>query len=153
MASDINSLLSPQAIYLEVPASSSSDVLTLLADQLTAMGKVTADFGEALIKRESSMPTGLPLGMINVAVPHADPTYVIAPAMAVAILKEPVSFGSMDDPDETIPIKIVIALALKDKDAQIEMLQTIAGLIQRPASLAALAAARTPDDVFANLTA
>jgi PTS system galactitol-specific IIA component len=151
MAVDFRSILSPQAMCLGVSAQSSDEVIALLGERLIAMGKVKPDYVEALIDRERTMPTGLPLGAINVAVPHSDPAHVLAPAIALATLTESVSFASMDDPDEKLPVQIVIALALNDKDAQIEMLQAVAGLIQSPGALAALASARTPDEVFAAL--
>jgi PTS system galactitol-specific IIA component len=149
MAVDFRSILSPQAMCLGVSAKSSDEVITLLGERLIALGKVTADYSEALIERERTMPTGLPLGAINVAVPHSDPSHVISPAIALATLTRPVSFASMDDPDESLPVQIVIALALNDKDAQIEMLQAVASFIQSPGALAALASARTPEEAFA----
>jgi PTS system galactitol-specific IIA component len=149
MAIDFRSILSPQAICLGVSASSSDEVIALLGERLVALGKVKPDYPAALIARESTMPTGLPLGAINVAVPHSDPVHVLSPAIALATLKEPVSFASMDDPDEKLDVRIVIALALNDKNAQIEMLQAVAGFIQSPGSLEALAAAATTDEAFA----
>ena len=72
--------------------------------------------------REASMPTGLPLGGdLNIAVPHTDPEHVVTPSLALATLVRPVSFGSMDDPDEQIPVGVVMMLALADKNAQIDM--------------------------------
>ncbi|SCY22131.1 PTS sugar transporter subunit IIA [Microvirga guangxiensis] len=149
MAVDFRSILSPQAMCLGVSAQSADEVIALLGERLIAMGKVKANYTAALIERERTMPTGLPLGAINVAVPHSDPVHVIAPAIALATLTEPVSFGSMDDPDEKLPVQIVVALALNDKDAQIEMLQAVAGFIQNPGALSALLSARTPEEAFA----
>ena len=151
MAVDFRSILSPQAMCLGMSARTSDEVIRLLGERLIALGKVKADYPDALISRESTMPTGLPLGTINVAVPHSDPVHVVAPAIALATLEEPVSFGSMDDPEDRIPVQIVIALALTDKDAQIEMLQAVAGFIQNPEALAALAEARTPEEAFSAL--
>ncbi len=149
MTVNFRSILSPQAVCLGVSAGSSDEVIALLGERLRQLGKVRDSYVQALITRESTMPTGLPLGLINVAVPHADPEHVVAPAIALATLKEPVPFGSMDDPDEKIPVQVVIALALTDKNAQIEMLQAVAGFIQNPGALAALTTAITPEEAFA----
>ena len=151
MAVDFRSILAPGAMCLGVSPRTSEEVITLLGERLLALGRVRPDYPAALIERERTMPTGLPLGAINVAVPHAEPSYVHAPAIALATLTEPVLFGSMDDPDEKIPVKVVIALALNDKNAQIQMLQAVAGFIQTPDALAALAAATTPEEAFAAL--
>jgi PTS system galactitol-specific IIA component len=151
MAVDFRSILSPEAMCLGACLRSSDEVITLLGERLIALDKVTPDYPAALIERERTMPTGLPLGAINVAVPHAEPSYVRAPAIALATLTEPVLFASMDDPDKKIPVQVVIALALNDKNAQIEMLQAVAGFIQNADALAALAAARSPEEAFAAL--
>ena len=139
----LQEMLDPQAICLQVEGTDAADVIGLLAARLEALGRVKGSYRDAVTERERTMPTGLPLGAINVAVPHTDPVHVISPGLALATLRTPVLFGSMDDPDEKIPVRVVVAMALTDKNAQIDMLQRIAGFIQNPAALAALVAAET----------
>ena len=145
----LDEFLHPDAVCADLEAADAADVITALADRLLALGKVRPGYAAAVIARERTMPTGLPLGSINVAVPHTDVEHVLSPALAMAVLRHPVLFGSMDDPDERIPVRIVIAMALTNKDAQIDMLQRIAGLIQDEGALGRLAAVRTPADVMA----
>ena len=145
----LGDFLEPGAVCADLEAADAADVITALAGRLVALGKVRPTYAAAVIARERTMPTGLPLGPINVAVPHTDVEHVLSPALAVAVLRRPVTFGSMDDADERIPVRIVFAMALTDKDAQIDMLQNIAGLIQNEAALGSLAAARTPAGVMA----
>jgi len=146
--------LDPEAICLGVEATSGREVISLLAGRLAALGRVRESFADAVLAREASMPTGLPLGGdLNIAVPHTDPEHVVTPSLALATLVRPVNFGSMDDPDEQIPVGVVMMLALADKNAQIDMLREVAELIQRPGALAALAAATSPDEIFAVLRA
>lgn len=149
MAFAIDDVLDPRAICLGIEAETAADVIGLLAGRLLALGKVRPGYAAAVIERERTMPTGLPLGAVNVAVPHTDPEHVIAGALAVATLTTPVRFGSMDDPDELIPVQVVVAMALTDKHAQLAMLQRIAGFIQNADALAALVAARDPDAALA----
>ena len=130
----LGDFLEPDAVCVDLEAADATEVITALAGRLLALGKVRPSYAAAVIARERTMPTGLPLGPVNVAVPHTDIEHVLSPALAVAVLRHPVTFGSMDDPDEPIPVRIVIAMALTEKNAQIDMLQRIAGLIQNAAA-------------------
>lgn len=124
-------LLTPGRVLLHVPATSADDVIRRLATLLEDEGAVRSSFTEAVLERERTHPTGLPLaGELHVAIPHADPCHVLAPALAVATLERPVSFRNMADPDEDVPVSVVILMALNDPAAQVEMLQHLASLFQ-----------------------
>ena len=142
------SYLDPATIVLDAEAGSARDAITLLADRLEAAGRVEPSYGPAVIERERSMPTGLPLGEINAAIPHTDREHVVTPAVALAVLREPVLFASMDDPEEQLPVRIVFALALTDKNGQIAMLQAIMAFLQDQGALKHILAARTPEEIL-----
>ncbi|TXH37811.1 MAG: PTS sugar transporter subunit IIA [Rhodospirillaceae bacterium] len=151
MSNSLMRLISPQLVFAGVEAGNADEVIALLGNKLAEQGLVADTYVEAVIARESDMPTGLPLGEINVAVPHTDPEHVIAPTVAVATLTRPVPFGNMEDPDEKLPVSIVFLLALKEKDKQIEMLQAIVGLIQNGSLLEEMTAAADKEDILALL--
>jgi galactitol PTS system EIIA component len=149
MSTSMRDVLAPEAVCLGLDVASGAEAIAVLADRLLRLGKVKESYGPAVVERERTMPTGLPLGAINVAVPHTDPEHVLAPALAVATLASPVDFGSMDDPDEQIPGRVVVAMALTDKNAQLDMLQRIAGFIQNEDALQSLARATVPAQAVA----
>jgi PTS system galactitol-specific IIA component len=149
MSSKLLNLINPQAVFTHIEAADAPAAIALLGGKLADLGLVADSYVAAVTAREEIMPTGLPLGEINVAVPHTDPEHVVAPAVAVATLVRPIDFGNMEDPDEKLPVSIVFMLALKEKDKQIEMLQSIAGLIQSGDVLKKIAAAGSRDDVLA----
>ena len=149
----LTSTLDASLIVLNAKAASAEEAIGLLAARLEAAGRVRPSYGPAVLERERTMPTGLPLGAINAAIPHTDREHVLAPAVALAVLEEPVPFASMDDPDERIPVRLVFALALTDKNAQITMLQSIMGLLQDQSVLEGIAAARSPDEVLSLISA
>lgn len=154
MTSRLTDYLEPGAILLGLEADSDAEVIRHLGARLEALGRVRASFVPAVLAREATMPTGLPLGgEANVAVPHTDPEHVIGPALALATLAVPVSFANMEDPDERLPVRVVFLMALDDKSKQIDMLQRIAETIQKPATIAALGEARTVADAIAILDA
>lgn len=152
MAQSLTNVLDPQAILLGINAKTNEEVIRLLADRLHSLGYVKDTYADAVVKREQTMPTGLPLEREdNVAVPHTDPEHVLKAGVALATLQTPVNFANMEDPDEQVPVGYVFLLAINDKDRQIDTLQQIMGLIQDPAALDALKAAKSIDDVQAIL--
>lgn len=148
MATTLMEFIDPAAIVLGAEAGDSEAVIRLLGGKLEALGYVKPSFVEAVLRREASLPTGLPLGYArNVAIPHTDPEHVIKPGIALAVLSQPVGFANMEDPDETVPVGYVFLLAINDKDKQIDMLQQIMDTIQSQQALEALAGARSVDEV------
>jgi PTS system galactitol-specific IIA component len=140
--------IDPRAVALGIEAESPEQAIRLLAAKLEALGYVKPTYADAVVKREAAMPTGLPLGQaVNVAIPHTDPEHVIRPGVALGVLKTPVDFANMEEPDEAVPVGVVFLLAINDKDKQIDMLQEIMEAIQDPATLGGLARARTADEV------
>ena len=107
-----------------------TEVLSALCDNLCSQGIAKDTYKAAILAREKEYPTGLQCGGINIAIPHADIAHVNTAAISVAILKKPVAFYAMDEPDGTVPISIVIMLALTEAHGHIEMLQKIVGLIR-----------------------
>ena len=152
MNSVLKNCLDPRAVCLRVSAPNADAVIGVLADRLAAIGVVAQSWKAAAIEREAAMPTGLPLAEdFAVAVPHTDPEHVLRPGLAVATLETPVPFRTMDDPDQSAPARIVFAIALRDKHEQIDMLQSIAGLLQSPDELRRMASAKDEKEFFAAL--
>ncbi len=100
----IRNLLNPQAIFIQLEARNSEEVIRTLGGKLYELGFVKDNFIEATLAREANMPTGLPLGGdINAALPHVDIEYVNKPALALATLKRPVVFHNMVEKEEEVP--------------------------------------------------
>ncbi len=128
-------------------------IIQRLGTLLKEQGYVNDGFVEATLQREATMPTGLPLqGELNAAMPHVDPEYVQKPAIALATLKDPVIFHNMVMTEEEVPVRLVIMLALDQPKSQIETLQQVAGLLQKPDLVAALMTAIVPEEVFSILS-
>ncbi|MET3559008.1 PTS system galactitol-specific IIA component [Streptococcus rupicaprae] len=117
-------------IFPSLDVATKEEAISFLADQLFSNGLVDEGYKEAILTRESVYPTGLPANGYNIAIPHADYTLVKETALAIGILKNPVTFKAMDDVTKDVAIHIIIMLAIHEPHGQIEMLQRIVGIIQ-----------------------
>jgi PTS system galactitol-specific IIA component len=113
-------------VLLDIEAGSDTEVINLLADKLHACGLVSADYGRLTCEREEQHPTGLPTKPYCIAIPHADPGGVTKSSLAFASLKNPVKFKSMEDPDISLDVHLVIMLANNSPEEQIQTLRNLA---------------------------
>jgi len=142
-------LLLPSAVCIQLVAEDSKHVIETLSGELFKAGYVYESFAHAALERESHMPTGLPLGgKYNAAIPHTDIEHVIKPALALATLRKPVNFQNMIEPESSVPVQLVIVMALEQAKTQVEMLQEIAGLLQDAAIIEKLMNAKEIPQVF-----
>jgi PTS system galactitol-specific IIA component len=114
-------------------------------EPLVETGAVLPGYIAAAIAREKNYPTGLPTSPCGVALPHAD-GQVNQPALSLVTLIEPVAFAEMGTPEQTVPVKIVIALALQPHQ-QTDAIAALMQLIQHEAFLEAMTQAAGDDEL------
>jgi PTS system galactitol-specific IIA component len=119
-------LYRPELCWTSLAVDDADQVINVLASALHQNGLVRATFEAAVREREASSPTGLPLAGRKVAIPHADPEHVIAPAVAACTLSRPVRFGEMGNPESALSVDVVLMLALPDHEsAQRELVRLV----------------------------
>lgn len=118
--------------YLAVSISGNTDkeVLEQMAEALYEEGYVKETFSDAIYQRELAFPTGLPMGEVNVAIPHTDPEHVNKAGFCLGILENPVTFNVMGSDSEKIDVSVVFMLAIKRKEDQLENLQKLITICQ-----------------------
>lgn len=94
-----------------------------LASLLLEKGYVRDTYLERVKEREREFPTGLPTEPVGVAIPHAEVEHCIKPAIAVAILTEPIPWIEMATNDSVLDVQVVLALAITEPDKQVKFLQ------------------------------
>lgn len=141
-------LLFENCVLTDVEAQTKEDVIKKIYDCLYTNEKVKPSFYEAVLERERTYPTGLELGAINVAIPHVVPEHVKDSALAVAVLKNPVAFGRMDDPDEPLNVKVVFSIALAQEGKQLETLQTLMKILESGETMDQVTKAGTPAEIL-----
>ncbi len=109
---------------------SDKDCIRMMATRFEECGYVKPGYGEAVIERETDLPTGLPGKGINLAIPHTNNKLVIKPAVGVIIPRKPVEFRMMGNKETALNCEVILPLVVKDSKQQIGMLKKIMRIIQ-----------------------
>lgn len=125
-----------------------SDLLHQLGAALIETGAVTTAYIEAVCERERSFPTGLYTGLVNVAIPHADPSHVLKPGIALGVVKNGVNFANMADLQMEIPVHVVFLLAPGKSEQHLTILESIMNLIQDQSLMAQIKEAEDAEAVI-----
>lgn len=141
-------LLEPAAVVLNYEARDAADVISILGEKLCQAGYVLDTFVAGVLERECSMPTGLLLGgEINAAIPHTEIQHVKRAALSLATLAKEVTFHNMVSPEEEVPVRLVVLMALDQPKAQVEMLMKVSELLQNENLIQKMMRARTFEDI------
>ena len=140
-------LLEESFIIPQLQVKTSDEVITAMAERLCTGGAVCDEYAADTIARERAHPTGLPTRPFAIAFPHADAIGVFESALSVANLVTPVKFKNMGDPDEDLDVKLVIMLANKSPEEQIETLRSLAAIFGQSEKLVELKALTEPGEV------
>lgn len=138
-----------ELIAISVEAEDYADAIHKVGKLLLDNGYVKETYIDAVIAREADFPTGLILDGIQIAMPHTAGVHVNTPAVCVAKLAKPVTFGHMGDPDTKVAAELLFMMAIKNPDEQIETLQAVMGVFTNKEAIAALKAADTKETLFA----
>jgi galactitol PTS system EIIA component len=142
-------VLNESLVAIDLEAQDANIVIRALAVRLQKQGLVSDTYGEDTIAREQNHPTGLPTTPFCIAFPHAGVNGVLRSALAIAILKDPVIFKNMADPEEDLSVELVIMLANNNPDEQIQVLRSLALLFGQPEKLMELRNQATPETAVA----
>jgi galactitol PTS system EIIA component len=118
-----------EIFVIEGDAASWEGAIKMTAGVLTENGYVKNSFLQGCIEREKIYPTGLPT-KIPVALPHTGCAHVNKPGACLLRLNRPVSFNSMQDPEETVNVSFVFNIAIMDNSDQLSALRAITKLFQ-----------------------
>lgn len=127
----LQELIKEELIIEKSDCSSYVEIIESLYGRLLEHSYVQEKYLCDVLTREQSYPTGLKLnGDLNIAIPHANSEHVLESGIALSILKNPVEFNRMDDPQEKVKVSIVLLIALKESQKQIKVLEELINLLQ-----------------------
>lgn len=138
--------------FVNMEAKDSSEIFHTVGKKLEKDHYVKNTYVDAVIKREAENPTGLQIDDKNgIAIPHANAEYVNKSIVSVIILKNPIEFHLMIDPEKIIKTRLVFLLAINDPDNQIIMLKKLMKIFQNKDLLSMLPTKTSSNEVFDTL--
>lgn len=140
--------MNPAMILTDLEAASADEVLEKVGDAVIRAGYAKESYVQALKDREKDYPTGLDVDGIGVAIPHTSVEHVLKSGVAIATLKEPVTFVQMGTDDETAEVEVVFMLAVTDPSGHIDELQQILAILQDTAVLQKLMNAENAQQII-----
>lgn len=140
-------------VLLGVEGDTRDEVLYNISKVLMDKGIAKPTFYDALLERENSYPTGLPIGEINVAIPHTYPEHINEVAITIAIPKKPVIFHNMGARDEELLVSVVVCLTMRKMDDNVKLLPALMSFFANEDNLRQLLACQTPAQVMALIAA
>jgi len=144
----ITDILDRQTVILDLDVNDKDEALRRMIDVLAASGKVSdvEQLRRVIVEREKLMSTGIGHG---VALPHGKTNVVETSLAALATLRTPIHFDSLDDK----PVSIIIMLVGTEGNVgvHLRLLSRISRMVGSDAFRSSLLAAKSVDDVLALL--
>lgn len=140
-----------ELVQLDVSVNSAGELFALMADKLQKLGYIKEGFLEAILKREESYPTALPIEPYPVAIPHTDPQCIIKPFVACIRLKQAVPWREMAANETIHQVRFVFMLGFKEADAgdsHVELLQILVTNLQKRELMERMAEAKTAEEYW-----
>ncbi|MDT2640213.1 PTS sugar transporter subunit IIA [Enterococcus dongliensis] len=147
----LSSYVKEPLVFAQANFSSNDELFEEVYQKAADLGWVREDFLERIKKREATFPTGIQLMSLGAAIPHTDAECVLEEFVAVITLQEPVVFKSMEDNSKQVEAQIVFVLGLNQPHAQLEMLQSLMGLLQNESVLSKLLVATTENELISTI--
>lgn len=119
-------ILTEASVLIDHVSTDSFACIHELSQLLCQIGYVNPEYGKLCCDRERLYPTGLPTKPFAIAIPHAEGLEVNESSLSVAILRDPVNFQNMADPEEALPVEVVLLMATKNPEEQVSTLQKLA---------------------------
>lgn len=139
--------MAPQIVGFLAKGGQRDAVLTELAEYLVRRGAVKETYGAAVIQRENTFPTGIPVQPIAVAIPHSDRNLVINTTILVAKLEQETLFQRIDDSDLQVAVKVIFMLAVDSNQEQLDTIAQIMELVQNAELIKKIVGAKTAEEI------
>lgn len=143
----LGNYLNRDLILVNQDFKSSDELFEAVHHQALDLGYVREDFLDRIKARERTFPTGLQLETLGAAIPHTDAECIKKEFVAI-VTSQPVPFVSMEDFNQSVEAEIAFVLGLSEPHAQLEMLQSLMGLLQSPDLLSQLRQADSAEQLI-----
>lgn len=133
---------STDCIIVSREAASRQQIIKELGNMVLKKGFISEGFIQSVLDREEEFPTGLEFE-IPVAIPHIG-VHCNRSFIALATLKSPVAFDSMDCSGKELLVDIVFLFGITNPEDQVETLKKFIFAFRKPENLKKLKEANDP---------
>lgn len=147
----LNGVTMPVLVLWQLAVENKENLFSTVYHELHQRGYVYSTYLEAVKQREQEYPTGLDFGDFAVAVPHIDTEHVIQSALVMALVKHPIAFQAMDDPEQTLQCQLAIFPVLVGTKEQVVFLGAVTTALQQPGFYTTILEQASPADAVALL--
>ncbi len=144
-------LLDERLVFIGADVETAADAIQLMSNRLMELGYVKEGYAQMVLDREKVFPTGLPGKTMCIAIPHANPTLVIKPAIGVIVPKHTVKFDMMGEPGSALDVSLIMPLVIKDSGEQINLLKAMMHVIQDGELLESIRDSKDPKEIVSLL--
>ncbi len=144
----IEEILKEDCILGNIEVPSKEAALDIMARHLYEKGYVKESYIQAIQDREASYPSGLPMEILKIAIPHTDADHVNQSVICFARLNKEVEFSVMGAPEEKIPVRLISMFALKEKKKIGDLLETLITTYQDNDVLQALVDSSDESEIY-----
>ncbi|MBP1970484.1 activator of the mannose operon (transcriptional antiterminator) [Virgibacillus natechei] len=134
------SLIDEDIICVNVDLEHRFEVVEMLANSLLDKGMVDTTFVHSALLRERASATSIGGG---IAIPHARPATVNHSAVALAVMKEPLEWGT-----EMVSVVFLLAVTEDDQKVTKEIIQQISSISEQPTLIKALSEAKDISEII-----
>jgi PTS system galactitol-specific IIA component len=127
--------IEPDLILTDLSVADRWEAIDRLSELLVGKGYVTDQYAAKTKEREEGFPTALPTEPVGVAIPHTWAEFCNEPAVAVAILSEPIPWIEMGTKDKLRDVQIVLALSITQPEKQVHFLKVIIDYFVKPENI------------------
>lgn len=137
---DPRRFITEDVVFLGMNLEHRFEIVEMLANNVVQKGFAEQKFIHSALSRERTSATSIGGG---VAIPHADPDFVKQSVVSLAVLREPIQWGS-----EMVSVVFLLAIAKENHTMIKPLMQTIAAISHNPAIVEKLNEAASVSDIL-----
>ncbi len=143
----MDNILEKSHIRIKEPATHWEDAIRRAGEVLVQAGSIKPAYIEKMIQSVKDLGAYIVI-MPGFALAHAAPCEdVLKSDMSLITLKEPICFGSVND-----PVSVVLCLGCADTTSHLDTLSSIAELLMEEGRIEQIAQAGSPEEILGILT-
>ncbi|MGI6755119.1 MAG: PTS sugar transporter subunit IIA [Atopobiaceae bacterium] len=144
------SLVKPELVFLDCDLEDQHALFFMLEERLCDLGYVQRGWGEKIMQRERSYPTGLKTAALDIALPHV---YVCVEKPFIAVVRPrcPITFEPMAGHGTCVDARIIFTLGVCGEDRHIDALRRLMAFFSHPKLAQQLMAETSPEAVVSSL--